>query len=214
MLRMGRQDILLHRRGQLGEGEGLAEHRHVAAQRGFELLAFGIAGDEDDRQARDGARARPGRPRRRSFPASHNRAGRDRAARPEAPPAPRAPDAAETTVQPRPSSDSARKARTSSSSSTTRIRAPAADPGEAAGGASGLARRRDGAASGWAEGCRPTSLRRPRCRCAGSRPPAGRSRRPGRGRGRCPCRAAWSRRRARRPGRARPAACPGRCRRR
>src|SRR5687768_18081457 len=37
--------ILLHRRGQLGEGEGFAQHGDVAAERGFQLLAFGIAGD-------------------------------------------------------------------------------------------------------------------------------------------------------------------------
>jgi hypothetical protein len=43
--------ILLDRRGQLGEREGLAKHRHLAAERAFELLALGIAGDEDDRQA-------------------------------------------------------------------------------------------------------------------------------------------------------------------
>jgi hypothetical protein len=51
------RQLLLHGGGQLRDGEGFAEHRHVGSEGGFKLVAHRISGDEDDRQIEVGSRA-------------------------------------------------------------------------------------------------------------------------------------------------------------
>ena len=51
------RDIFFEHSGELVDGERLAKHRHVGAESALELLGFGIAGDEDDRQIGPSRRA-------------------------------------------------------------------------------------------------------------------------------------------------------------
>ena len=110
--------------GDLADAERLAQDRHVRAQHTLQFLAFRIAGDEGDRQVRDGACASPARAAapfmlgmaksiraRSGTPLS---SARMRGLRRGRWPRPRAPAR---------SSSSVRKVRTSGSSSTTMIRA-------------------------------------------------------------------------------------------